>query len=292
MSQISVIIPCYNTAAFLPRCLDSLLAQDFADWEAVCVDDGSTDGSAALLDAYAARDSRFRVIHQPNAGMSAARNVALATVRTPFLLFLDSDDFLHPQTMSLCHRLAERDGSDLVTYTYDHAYRSRSFVRQLLHLPELRKIRFRPYSEPETRLVDDLLQQATEYSHAGPGQDPRWLVKHCYVTHALFRTECVRDIPFLPLRVYEDFPWWGEVLRRVRKATILNLPLYFYCPNAHSIILHARQDVKVESLRTALRVAQEIFRDEAPERRTLWERNFLRPFQEKLARKERGLKKI
>ena len=85
MSQITVIIPCYNNAAFIPRCLDSLLAQDFADWEAICVDDGSTDGSAEVLDAYAARDPRFRVIHQPNAGVSAARNAALAQVRAAAL---------------------------------------------------------------------------------------------------------------------------------------------------------------------------------------------------------------
>lgn len=291
MSQITVIIPCYNNAAFIPRCLDSLLAQDFADWEAICVDDGSTDGSAEVLDAYAARDPRFRVIHQPNAGVSAARNAALAQVRTPYLQFVDCDDFLHPQTMSLCLGLAERDRSDVVAFTYDHAFRARFFVRKLFFLPDPRKIRFRSYHDPETLTVDDLLLQATEYSQAGPGQDTRWLVKHCYVTHCLFRSACVQDIPFPPIKVYEDFPWWGEMLRRVRKATILNLPLYFYYPNPHSVILRSRQDVKVDSLRTAIQEAELIFRDEAPERQALWERNFLRPFREKLAHKERKLRK-
>lgn len=75
----SIIIPVYNVAPYLRECLDSVLAQICTDWEweAICVDDGSTDGSGAILDEYAARDGRFKVIHQTNAGVSAARNAAL-----------------------------------------------------------------------------------------------------------------------------------------------------------------------------------------------------------------------
>ena len=67
----SVIIPVYNVAPYLRECLDSVLKQTFTDWEAICVDDGSTDESGAILDEYAAKDKRFRVIHQANAGVSA-----------------------------------------------------------------------------------------------------------------------------------------------------------------------------------------------------------------------------
>ena len=88
---ISIIIPVYNVAPYLRECLDSVLAQTFADWEAICVDDGSTDGSSAMLDEYAAKDKRFRVIHQPNAGVSAARNRALNEATGELLCFLDAD---------------------------------------------------------------------------------------------------------------------------------------------------------------------------------------------------------
>ena len=80
MTKVSVIVPVYNVAAFLPRCLDSLLAQTLREIEIVCVDDGSTDGSGALLDGYAAKDGRIRVIHQANAGVGPARNRALPAI--------------------------------------------------------------------------------------------------------------------------------------------------------------------------------------------------------------------
>ena len=89
---ISVIIPIYNVAPYLRECLDSVLAQTFADWEAICVDDGSTDESGAILDEYAARDSRFRIIHQKNAGVSAARNAALKKAQGEYIAFVDADD--------------------------------------------------------------------------------------------------------------------------------------------------------------------------------------------------------
>ena len=88
----SIIIPVYNVAPYLRECLDSVLAQTFADWEALCVDDGSTDGSGAILNEYAVRDRRFRVIHQPNGGVSAARNAALDVARGEWVCFLDADD--------------------------------------------------------------------------------------------------------------------------------------------------------------------------------------------------------
>lgn len=97
----SIIIPVYNVAPYLRECLDSVLAQTFTDWEAICVDDGSTDGSGAILDEYAAKDKRIRVIHQPNAGVSAARNKALGVVDGEWLLFLDGDDVLRADGLEI-----------------------------------------------------------------------------------------------------------------------------------------------------------------------------------------------
>ena len=97
----SIIIPVYNVAPYLRECLDSVLAQTFTDWEAICVDDGSTDGSGAILDEYAAKDTRFCVIHQSNAGVSAARNAALDTEKGGWFLFLDGDDVLRSDGLEL-----------------------------------------------------------------------------------------------------------------------------------------------------------------------------------------------
>ena len=95
----SVIIPVYNVEPYLRDCLDSVLNQTCADWEAVCVNDGSTDGSAAILEEYASKDHRFRIVTQANGGLSAARNSGMELSLGDCLLFLDSDDWLEPNAL-------------------------------------------------------------------------------------------------------------------------------------------------------------------------------------------------
>lgn len=92
----SVVIPVYNVKDYLPKCIDSVLAQDFDDYELVLVDDGSTDGeSGAICDRYAAaHPERIRVIHKPNGGLGDARNVGLEAAAGEYLVFIDSDDYI------------------------------------------------------------------------------------------------------------------------------------------------------------------------------------------------------
>ena len=95
MAKVSVLIAVYNAAPFLPQCLDSLIGQTHVDWQAVCVDDASTDTSLSVLQSYAQRDSRFEVIHLPqNVGLAKARNVALKRVDGDYVCMLDADDWL------------------------------------------------------------------------------------------------------------------------------------------------------------------------------------------------------
>lgn len=108
----SIVVPVHNTEQFLRECLDSIRAQSFADWECLCVDDGSTDSSGAILDEYAARDSRIRVVHQKNAGVSAARNAALDLVHGEFFLFVDDDDALSPDALECFRDAFASTGAD------------------------------------------------------------------------------------------------------------------------------------------------------------------------------------
>lgn len=94
MSLISIIIPVYNVELYLRRCIDSILAQTFQDFELILVDDGSPDNCPKICDDYAAKDSRIRVIHQPNSGPSSARNAGLDLARGKYILFCDSDDYV------------------------------------------------------------------------------------------------------------------------------------------------------------------------------------------------------
>lgn len=96
MPQITLIVPIYNTAAYLPACLDSIAAQTFDDIEVLLVDDGSTDQSPEIAQRYAERDPRFRYIRQPNSGASAARNTGIRAAKGEYIAFIDSDDWVAP----------------------------------------------------------------------------------------------------------------------------------------------------------------------------------------------------
>lgn len=89
-------MPVYNVARFLPRCLGSLIGQTYKELEIICVNDGSCDGSAAILDQYAAKDARIKVIHQENSGVSAARNRGIEAATGELITFVDADDWLEP----------------------------------------------------------------------------------------------------------------------------------------------------------------------------------------------------
>ena len=93
---VSIVVPVYNTAEYLPACLDSILAQSFTDFELILVDDGSTDDSLRICEAYAFRDARIRVFHQQNAGVSAARNLGVEQAQGDWLCYVDSDDVVLP----------------------------------------------------------------------------------------------------------------------------------------------------------------------------------------------------
>ena len=282
--MVSVVVPIYNVETLLRRALDSILSQTCKDWEAILVDDSSTDSSGRIAEEYAESDRRFQVIHKANGGQSEARNVGLQHARGEFLLFLDADDFLHPQLMELCLQAMLRDNCDLACFTYDRVYRTIALVKQFLHL-DVPKPHYKFYEQPPCVVTDNIFSHATEYSRPRD-IDRRWAVKHCQVWRCMYKTYAVRDIQFIPGIIYEDFPWWSEVLLRVGRCTILNLPLYFYCPNRKSDILSSDETRKTESLKQAIEAAKRLYVNAPEDKRKAWEKNFLVPFEEKLRRKE------
>ena len=114
--KVSIIVPVYNVEEYLPQCLDSLLGQTMGDFELLCVDDGSTDGSPDILKEYARRDSRVRLLRQQNQGGGAARNLGIDHARGEYLIFLDSDDFFHPELLEKTVQRAEETAADMVVF--------------------------------------------------------------------------------------------------------------------------------------------------------------------------------
>lgn len=118
---ISVIIPAYNTAPYLPRCLDSVLCQTLPDFELILIDDGSTDGTGAIADRYAATDSRVRVIHKENGGVSSARNRGSDVARGQFITFVDSDDTVRPTYLEKLHAALCETGAAISTANWQES---------------------------------------------------------------------------------------------------------------------------------------------------------------------------
>ena len=124
MPRFSIILPCFKVQGFLGECLDSVLGQSFRDIEVIAVDDCSPDGSGAILDEYAARDERVRVLHlEENAGLGRARNAGMPHATGDYLFFLDSDDTLTPGALAaMADRLAEAEDPDVLVFDYARTY--------------------------------------------------------------------------------------------------------------------------------------------------------------------------
>ena len=114
LDVVSVIVPVYNSASYLHRCIDSILGQNYREIEVILVDDGSTDSSGEICDSYSRKDSRVRVIHTPNRGVSCARNAGLEGSNGSFVCFVDSDDFLEDYAIKALVEGHKRSRADLV----------------------------------------------------------------------------------------------------------------------------------------------------------------------------------
>lgn len=122
MPQASVIVPIYNVAPYLPCCLDSLMAQEEGNLEFLLVNDGATDGSPEIIDAYTQKDSRFRRINRANGGLSAARNTGIEAARGDYLFFLDADDWAEPAWVRDALEVARDTGADQVLWNYRRVF--------------------------------------------------------------------------------------------------------------------------------------------------------------------------
>lgn len=118
MGLVSVIVPVYKAEAYLCQCLDSICGQSYRELEIVLVDDGSPDLCGAICDEYAAKDGRITVLHQKNAGISQARNVGLCAAEGEFVLFVDSDDWIEPDTCEVAVAAAKTHKADIVFWNY------------------------------------------------------------------------------------------------------------------------------------------------------------------------------
>lgn len=130
--MISIIIPVYNVAAYLPQCLDSLVNQTYRDLEIICVNDGSKDHSLSILEKYAVKDDRIKIISRENRGISASRNEALAQAHGEWVMFVDSDDWVDVETCQSALDLAEHHHADVVMWAYAREFKNETLPKRIL----------------------------------------------------------------------------------------------------------------------------------------------------------------
>lgn len=278
--MISVIIPIYNVEKYLGRALNSLLDQTYQEWEAILVDDGSTDNSASIANRYCQKDKRFILTRQENQGQGAARNNALKMAGGDYIMYLDPDDIYHPQTMEICLCAALRDNSDMVTFTYSHMYRRLNKWMHRLHLGDI-KPWYRHYKNPPYFVTENIFEHAVGCHHP-KGVNKTWRIRHCQSWKCLLRADLARKAHFSEGVKYEDVPWWGEILLNVKRTTIFKLPLYFYYPNPTSFMMSAHIEEHIHSLNVILRQTDELYEKARPEQREAWTLNFRNTLHNKL----------
>lgn len=121
MPELSIIVPVYKTEKYLPKCIDSILAQTFTDFELILIDDGSPDRCGEICDEYAAKDDRIIVIHQKNQGVSAARNAGLDIAKGEYIGFVDSDDWIEPEMYEMLWGIAKERNTQVVACGLSHS---------------------------------------------------------------------------------------------------------------------------------------------------------------------------
>ncbi|MCS0602566.1 CDP-glycerol glycerophosphotransferase family protein [Streptomyces sp. LP11] len=203
MPRFSLIVPCFKVQGFLRECLDSVLDQCFTDFELIAVDDRSPDGCGAILDEYAARDPRVRVLHLPeNVGLGRARNAGLPLATGDYLFFLDSDDTLTPGALrAMADRLAEAEDPDVLVFDYARTYW---------------------WGGTRRNALADILTEAGSGTFTA-ARYPRILDLLMVVWNKVYRREFVARGGFtFPPGYYEDTPWTFPVLLSAGRIAALD----------------------------------------------------------------------
>lgn len=225
MDLISVIVPVYKVEPYLDKCVQSIADQTYRNLEIILVDDGSPDNCGEMCDTWAAKDSRIRVIHKKNGGLSDARNAGLAAATGKYMGFVDSDDYIAPDMYRLLLERMNADGSDIAACGVEMVYEDETPRRMLTpdgcHVLDNRQAM-------EAIIRESLLKQ------------PVW--------YKLYKTELIRDIPFAVGKCHEDVFWSWQAVARAKKVSIFDTPCYFYLQRSGSIMGQQFSEKRLDSI--------------------------------------------
>lgn len=246
--KLSIIIPVYNVAPYVRKCVESVLAQDLdpQEYEVILVDDGSTDGSGEICDSLTPgpspeeRGVNVVVIHQENQGLSAARNAGIAVAKGKYIQFVDSDDYLEPNVLGGLVEQMEREQLDVLRFDYQN---TRISAECTMHDArwDARNVQyevFEPYKTPRqvdqcTEIVDGETYLNTRMGYA------------CYAWQFMIRRELLDNCIFTPGIYLEDTEWTPRLLMKAKRVNATTTIVYNYLTRDGSIMRNVNKAKKI-----------------------------------------------
>lgn len=248
---ISVIVTAYNIEAYLPNCLETIACQTYQNLEIILVDDGSTDGSGVICDNFAKRDSRAVVIHQPNSGVWVARNTGLNEANGDFIMFVDSDDYLHLSAIEMMHEsLKQSPASDFVMANHSETHHLNHDIHSACEIS-----------------IAELSQEELVYAFIHGGNPA------CTLWNKLFKKELLRNMLFRNYPLGEDSDFVLRAILKSHKAVWLHAICYYYVQRIGSLVHNDCANISIT------RCLSDIFYDnlqELPPSRERYQHEFLR----------------
>ena len=208
--MISVIVPVYNVEKYLERCVKSIAAQTYKDLEILLIDDGSTDKTGEMCDAFQQTDSRIKAFHKQNGGLSDARNYGIEHSAGEFISFVDSDDYIDEKMLETLHRLITENDADLAVCSAMDVFEGKE-VTQVKEIKEFNLNKVESY----------------KYMLRGDG-----IPSAC---NKLYKRQTVGNVRFPVGKLYEDGFFTPQILKKVEKTAVTSKPLYYYFRRADSI---------------------------------------------------------
>lgn len=215
--KLSIVVPIYKVEPYLPKCVESLLAQDLPkeNYEIILVDDGSPDRCGEICDAYAARYVNVKVVHRKNGGLSAARNTGIEVAQGEYVQFVDSDDYLEPNVLKALVEKMDSDKLDILRFNYQN-------VNERYEVFEPNKVS-KPFVDYRDEVCDGLTF-LTERLGFG-----------CYAWQFLLRRELLEGCVFKEGIYFEDMEWTPRVLLKAKRVTSTDMMVYDYLMRQGSI---------------------------------------------------------
>lgn len=241
--RVSIIIPIYNAEKHLRRCIDSVLKQDFEDFELILMNDGSRDSSGMICDAYAEKDERVRVVHKDNSGVSDTRNQAMTLARGEYLQFLDSDDWITPDATGLLVRMATEHHCEMVIADFYRVIGERL--------------------SPKGKIREDGILSRDEFAMEMMENPADFY--YGVLWNKLYRRDIIeknnlcmdKDISWC-----EDFIFNMEYIRHVKQVYALHVPMYYYVKTPGSLVSQGTSISKtIQMKRTVFKCYKEFYKE-------------------------------